>query len=152
MSTISTLPVSQYTSSLSSGGTTTSVARSTNGNLSRNAVSLAADASVVAILGGGNGSATYSASGIFDAIATAGSNNQDTAQSSATSSDQNLLDSLDQPAASANAASLESLGQSAPTDLSASYAAILKANPSAAAMVTAYSLNQNIVSTFSTYA
>lgn len=152
MSTISTLPVSQYTSSLSAGGTATSVARSTNGNLSRDAVSLAADASVVAILGGGNGSATYSASGIFDTLATAGSNNQDAAQSSSTSSDQNLVDSLNPSAASTNTASLESLGQAAPADLSASYASILKANPSAAAMVTAYSMNQSIVSTFSTYA
>lgn len=152
MSAISTLPVSQYTSSLSSGSTTTSVARSTSGNLSRNAVSLAADAGVVAILGGGNGSTTYSASGIFDTLATAGSNNQDTAQPSVASSDQNLVDSPDQPAAGTNAASLASLGQSAPADLSSSYAAILKANPSAAAMVTAYSMNQSIISTFSTYA
>lgn len=152
ISTTSTWPAPASSTATASGP---AVATSGGGAFVQDAVALAADSAVVSILGGGVGAATtYNASGLFDTIMQAGTPDAALTPAVAPNSvDQDIVDSLTQP--SSAIASLDALAATVPTgsiDQTASYAAILKATPSAAATVVADSYQLGIVSSISTYA
>ncbi|HZX29142.1 MAG TPA: hypothetical protein VFF16_18855 [Telluria sp.] len=134
-----------------STGATTSVARTADAALAEHAVALSADSAVVSLLGA-NGSVgpTYDASGLFNAVAQAGTLAAGSGQASV---DQQVLASL-QPA-NAGVAGLDALAAKVSTDgidVNASYAAILKQRPSEASDVIADSTAQGIISSISTWA
>ncbi|MBB3222747.1 hypothetical protein [Pseudoduganella umbonata] len=119
------------TSALTSGvytPTTTTVVRTGNPALAAKAASLSSTAGIVATLGGSSGAQVYSPAGLLNTLAQAGTaaalpGNTDTGNGTGTGN---------------NASDLASSGQ---------WAAILKANPSAAAFVIGASYTSGIIDT-----
>lgn len=155
MTTISSsLPTSAYsnlTPAVSAG--VTSDALTSDAGLPQTATALAADASVIATLGGSaSASSTYSAAGLLDSFVQAGSSSSTQASSSTGSAQQSLNQAIvgSLTASTTTSGIYTSTGglQNLPTtDVSANWTSILKTNPEAAKTVAADSVRQGIVNT-----
>ncbi|HZX29059.1 MAG TPA: hypothetical protein VFF16_18430 [Telluria sp.] len=134
-----------------STSTTSSVARTADASFAQNAVALSADSAVVSLLGvNGSAGRTYDASGLFNAVAQAGTLAAGSGQASV---DQQVLASLQ--SANAGVSGLDALAAKVAAngfDLNASYAAILKQRPAEASSVIADATAQGIISSISTWA
>ncbi len=172
MTTITSSAASIY--STSTNNTTTSVAKTSDSSLSKTAVTLASDASVIATLGGAAGSTpVYDAAGMLNELVQAGSSatsSSSTDSSTATTTDstttsstgtQSSQESLDQaivgslsssPSTSGIYTAGGSLQTSSSTDLTSNWATLLQTNPQLATTAIADSFDQGIVGTLSTSA
>lgn len=161
MSTVSS------TTLLNFNGYTTSplgglVAKTSDSGMADTAVSLSAEADLVATLGGGAlSTVTYDAAGLLNTLMQAGSaspttqvadNSADPQAAAQNSTDQGIVGLL--PSASITSGIYSSSGSpnSLPSNISANWASILKTDPSLAPSVISDSFNQGIVGTLSTTA
>jgi hypothetical protein len=125
-------------------------------DLAKTAVSLASDSSVVALLGAnGAASAVYTASGLLDSLAQAGTS-EGVAANSPTAPPQSLDQSLvallsTAPAAASMYTAAGGLVSSTP-DMTSNFATILKSRPGVAATFIHDSFDQGVVGTISTLA
>lgn len=164
MSTISNATSSSsygYNSS-TTGVSGNPVAQTSDSGLAQTAVSLSVTGSIVATLGGGSPSPlTYSAAGLLNSLAQAGtvpspaqtagdsSSQQATAQYSA---DQSIVSTLASAPTTSGVYNASGLLQGVPSDTSANWASILKTNPGLSSSVISDSINQGAVGTLSTTA
>ena len=159
MTTISSsLPVSAYsaTSPTATQGNTT-VAKTSDQSLAQTAVTISAEASIVATLGASSGATpTYDAVGLLNALIQAGNpSSSSTSQASATTGTQAAQPSQDQAAAGSSASLASStsglynasgvLQPTSSTDVTSNWASILKTNPELTSTVTTDAMNQGIV-------
>ena len=131
--------------------TPVTVAKTSRAGLPQLAATLAADASVIATLGGAAvAGATYSAAGLLNSIAQAGAPSD--AGSAAAPATQTSSADAATTATDSGLYSAAGVFAAPMTDVSSNFASILKTNPGMAASVISDSFNQGIVGTFSTSA
>ncbi|MGZ3185020.1 MAG: hypothetical protein ACXU8N_21520 [Telluria sp.] len=123
------------------GSSTTPVARTADVSLAAGAAQLAGESSIVSLLGSTGGTpATYTAAGLLNAYATAGT------AVPTESLDQQVLDSLSAAPAGGDLSALGDVSTAA-VDANALAAQLLKAEPGAASTIVGDTLTQRILST-----
>lgn len=164
MTTVSGASPSTFnvSSALTTGSTGNPVTQTSDAGMAQTAVSLSAEAGVVATLGGGGLSPmTYSAAGLLNILTQAGpapsstqttdsSTNPQTAAQNST--DQGVVGTLPTNAVTSGTYNSSGALNALSSDLSANWASILKTAPSFSSSVISDSLNLGIVGTLSTTA
>ena len=141
MTISSVLPAGSYQQSTPAAGTgaTPVVAKTSDASLAQTAVTLSADAGIVAALGAStSGAPTYNAAGLLNALVQAGHPSASSSQASTTTAPQTAQQNQDQAIAGSLPSSPATSGiynpsgvlQTTPsTDVTANWASILKTNP-----------------------
>ena len=161
--TAASTTASSASTTAASTGTTTSISSSSSSQTSAAvaaATALASDSGVVATIGGGNtsGLGTYSAQGLLNAYATAGTTSQttvvptigtDTSQVAQLSNDAAVVGTLNSSSNTAAAGTYSSSGtlQNLSASVTATYSDLLSSNPNLASTFVGASYSGGIIST-----